>query len=254
VVALLALTGCRLDVDVELTIGPDGTGELVVTAVADAELVERVPGLVDDLRLDDATAAGWSVEGPTAAPDDDGGLVLTLRHPVTSADDATNLLASLGPPFSGVTMSRQLGPEGSNEATTALAGQLQLTGGFDAFADSDLLAAVGGTPFATDIAEAGATPTESMSITFRADLPGVVESTTGTSRDGAIEWSAPLNGDAQDVATTTAQRPEDGNGWAGPLSVLALVLLVVWVLVAVAVIALVVRARARRRHRRRSFG
>lgn len=249
VVALVALTGCRLDVSVELTIDPDGTGELVVSAVADAELVERKPGLADDLRLEDAVAAGWVVEGPTT-PEEGGGLTLTLRHPVTSAAEATNLLASLGPPFAGVTLERTLGPEGSKEATTTLSGQLQLTGGFDAFADSDLLAAVGGTPFAADIAATGATPAESVSVTFRADLPGDVESTTADGGDGVLEWQAPLDGRGVDLATTTAQRPESASGWAGPVATLALVLLVVWVLVSVVVIVLVVRARQRRGRRR----
>lgn len=249
VVAVVALTGCRLDVTADLTIEPDGTGELVVTAVADDELVARKPGLADDLRLDDAVAAGWVVQGPTA-PEEGGGLTLTLRHPVTSAAEATNLLASLGPPFSGVTLERTLGPEGSNEATTSLSGQLQLTGGFDAFADSDLLAAVGGTPFAADLAATGATPAESVSVTFRADLPGEVESTTGDAADGALEWQAPLDGQGLDVATTTAQRPDSGSSWAGPVSMLALVLLVVWVLVSIVVIVLVVRARQRRGRRR----
>ena len=93
---LVALAGCRVDVVVDLTLAEDGTGEMVVTATADAEVVEQVPGLAEDLRFEDAAAAGWTVEGPTAT--DAGGLTITLRHAVSSAEEATNLLASLGPP------------------------------------------------------------------------------------------------------------------------------------------------------------
>ena len=63
---LLALAGVALDVVVDLTLDEDGTGELTVTATADADVVEQVPGLAEDLRFDDAVAAGWTVDGPTA--------------------------------------------------------------------------------------------------------------------------------------------------------------------------------------------
>ena len=99
--AIVGLAACRLDATVELTIGADGTGELAVTAVADADVVAQAPGLAESLQFADAVAAGWVVEGPTAT--EDGGLTVTLRHPVTSAEEATNLLASLGPPFTGMT-------------------------------------------------------------------------------------------------------------------------------------------------------
>ena len=142
----VVVAGCRVDVGVELVIGADGTGELSVTATADAEVVERAPGLAEDLRLDDATAAGWSVDGPTAT--DDGGLSVTLRHPVTSAAEATNLLASLGPPFTDVRVERTTV---GDETTVTLSGQLNLANGFASFADSELLAAAGGEPFADEL-------------------------------------------------------------------------------------------------------
>ena len=49
---LLVVTGCRLDVDVHVAMERDGSGVVTVTAVADAELVARAPGLAADLRLD----------------------------------------------------------------------------------------------------------------------------------------------------------------------------------------------------------
>ena len=82
-----------------------------MTAVADADVVAQAPGLAESLQFADAVAAGWVVEGPTAT--EDGGLTVTLRHPVTSAEEATNLLASLGPPFTGMT------PRSARSTTTA---------------------------------------------------------------------------------------------------------------------------------------
>jgi hypothetical protein len=237
--AVLVLAGCRVDVAVDLTLGADGTGELAVTATADAEVVERAPGLAGDLRFDDAEAAGWIVTGPD--PTDEGGLTVTLRHPVTSAEEATNLLASLGPPFVDPRLARTAD---GDEVAWTLDGTLTLPAGFDSFADSELLAAVGGTPFADDLA--GTAPADSMSVVLRADLPGEVEQTTGDRRDGALEWDAPLDGSTVDLDTRTVQRPASGGAWAGPLSVLALVLLMGWLIAAGLFTAFVVRARRRR--------
>ena len=244
---ILALAGCRVDVTVDLIIGEDGTGELVVTAVADADVVGAAPGIADDLRFDDAVAAGWEVEGPTATAD--GGFTVTLRHQVTSAEEATNLLASLGPPFVAMRLERT-SPADADEATTTLTGQLTLPAGFDSFADADLLVAVGGTPYADELAAAGATPAASMSVALRAELPGDVEETTGREEDGALVWEAPLDGASTEVLARTIQRPDSG-GWS-LLATAALVLLVAWVVVATAFIVSVARARQRRARARRT--
>jgi len=254
VVAVVLLAGCRLDVVVDLQLGADGTGALSVTATVDPEVVRDAPGLADDLRFDDAVALGWVVDGPT--PTEDGGLTVTLRHPVTSADDATNLLAGLGPPFVDVRLERTTAAAAADgdgdgggtpdEATTTMSGRLELAAGFDSFADADLLAATGATPYAEQIAAADATPSTSLSIVFRAALPGEVESTTGETDDGALQWDAPLDGSAQDLATVTAQRPAGGGAWARPLSWFLLALFVLWVVLAVVLIIAVARARRAR--------
>lgn len=245
VAAGVVLSSCRLDVGVVVRLEPDGTGEVTVTATADADVVTHAPGLAADLRFDDATAAGWTVEGPTET--EKGGLTVTLRHPAASAEEATNLLASLGPPFVGVTLARTVGVE--DEVTVTLNGRLELTGGFESFADADLVGAAGGVPFADELQASGATPATSMSVVLRAELPGDIRSTTGREEAGGLMWDAPLDGSSVDVATTTIQRADEGASWAGPLSWLALALLVTWLALVVVVVLATVRARRRRRQR-----
>ena len=195
---LVLLTSCRLDATVELVIGPDGTGMITVTAVADAEVVQQAPGLAEDLRFDDAVAAGWTVDGPAAT--DAGGLRVVLGHPVTSAAEATNLLNSLGPPFSQMGLVREVSADGDT-TTTTLTGNLVLTGSFATFADADLVAAVGGSPYADELAASGATPSENMAVTLTAALSGDVdERSNGTAVDGARQWEAPLDGQHCDRA------------------------------------------------------
>jgi hypothetical protein len=172
-----------------------------------------------------------------------------LTHDVTSAAEATNLLASLGPPFVGMKLDRVASRDGAT-ATTTLTGQLALPGGFADFADSDLLAAVGGTPYAAQLAAAGATPASALSVTLRARLHGTVEDTNGRDDHGTRAWAAPMDGKAAVVQLRTHQSP-GGGGFASVLATGLLVLLVVWLVAATAFIVSVVRARTRRAKRRR---
>jgi hypothetical protein len=254
VVGALALAGCRLDVSVDVVMQPDGTGTVTVGAVADAELVGQVPDLVDDLRLDDAIANGWVVDGPT--PDPGGGVTVRLTHPFTSADELASVLNSIGPPLTDMEAARTPGTAetgGTDSTTNAITGTLVLPNGFESFADQALVQAVGGQPFGTELAASGLTPAEAMSFTFRVQLPGeLVSSETGTEiGDGVIEWQAALDGTSVSLFTQTVQQPaSEGNSWARPLSSVTLVLLVVWILVAIAFIAFVAIARRSKRRRR----
>jgi len=248
VIGLLALSACRLDVAVSVEMEPDGTGVVTLDAVADAGLIEQVPTLIDDLRLDDAIANGWVTGGPILQPD--GGATLTLTHDFNSAEELANVLNSIGPPFLGMEAART--PEGE-QTTNAVNGDLILVNGFESFADNDLIQTVGGVPFAEQFAANGAVPSEVMSVTFRVDLPGeLISSETGTDvGDGVFEWQAPLDGTSLNVFTSTVQRPAPAGGsWAGPLSMIALVLLVAWVVAAAAFIMFVTVARRKKQRRR----
>lgn len=236
VVLPFLLAACRLDVTVDVTIGGDGTGEVVATAVADAELVGKVPGLADGLTFDDAVAAGWTLEGP--APTEGGGLTATLRHGVTSPEDATNLLASLGPPFTGLTLTRIVD---GDTTTLRIQGQATFTGGFEAFADSDYLATLGATPFADELAAAGASPSRSVGVTLRATMPGEIVSASGETDDRTITWNVAMDGSATDIAAAAEIRPDSRPGWASAVATVALILLGVWIVVGAALAIAVVR-------------
>lgn len=249
---VLLLTACRLDVTVDVQMEADGTGTVSVEAVADAELVEQMPDLVDDLKLDDAIANGWTVEGPT--PLEGGGMSITLVHAFHSAEELASVLNSIGPPLTNMQAARTLDPDDPDGPTTnAVDGALVLPSGFESFADAALVEAVGGQPFGEQIAASGLTPAEAMSFTFRVSLPGeLVSSETGTEvGDGVIEWTAPLDGSSVPLMTQTVQRPAgSGSSWAEPVSNVALVLLVIWLVVAVAFIVFVTVARRSKRRRR----
>lgn len=244
----LVLVSCRLDVEVEVIIEPDGTGTVTITAVADEGLVGQVDGLAEALVFDDAIRGGWEVEGPD--PTDEGaGLRATFSHRFSSAQELANILNSIGPPL----RSMQAGRTTEGEQTTnAVRGTLLLDGGFEAFTDDDLTAAVGGLPFGDRFAATGLTPEEAMSFTLRVTMPGEVISATGVEIEPQVfEWTAPLDGSQLEVAASTVQRPPEGGAWAGPLATAALVALIVWLVLSGSFIVFVLIARARRARRRR---
>ena len=246
---MMLLTACRLDVTVSVDMEPDGTGVVTLVAVADQELVQQVPDLVDDLRLEDAVTNGWVVDGPTTT--DDGGLEITLSHEFRSAVELANVLNSIGPPLTQMAAARTA--DDQEQTTNAINGILVLTNGFEAFADADLLQAVGGLPFADEFAASGVAPADAMSFTFRVAMPGeLISAETGTEvDDGVIEWRAPLDGTEVGLYTATVQRPPgSGNTWAGPVSTVAFIALIVWVAVAAAFIGFVALARRKKRSRR----
>jgi hypothetical protein len=246
VVFVMLLTACRVDTTVDITMAQDGSGHITVTAIADADVVNQAPGLAEDLRFDDAKAAGWTVTEPAATSD--GGLKVELTHSFETPEEATALLQSIngsGGPLHDVAVSRTVDDGGT---TVNLTGSLRIDG-LDAFADPDVLAAVGGTPYAEQIVAATAGPNDAVHVTVQAHLPGKVASATGVVGDGSVSWVVPLDGSQLDMTTTAADDHSTQKMW-GIASNAALVALVVWCLLAAAFITWVVRQRKRRSHRR----
>lgn len=235
-------TACRVDVNVDVAMKADGSGVVTLTAVADADIVKQAPGLGTDLRFDDLEAAGWVIAGP--APTPTGGMQVTLSHPFQTPAQGTALLADLngpGGPLTGLTLARV---RNSNSTTYSFNGTLQVTGGLDAFTDPDLLAAVGATPYTSQLAAANVQPSAAIGITVRATLPGRVQSNSAGSGAG-LAWTVPFDGSAVTVAAATQQN-DHRNVWARPVAKGALIALIAWAVIAVCFIGYVLLARRRR--------
>ena len=231
-----------------MVIEPDGTGTITFIVNADAEMVAAVPTLADELVTDDIAAAGWAIDGPTELPD--GSLTITLTHQFSSDEEATNLLTSLGPPFSDMVVTRN---STGDDTTNRVSGLLGLPDGFEGFADEDLVAAVGSMPFADQIAASGATPESAIDAVIRVGLPGVVtsEASNGTELgNNLLEWTVPSDGSVLEMRAVSVQSPGDDRWWARPLSVAALVALVAWVGFMTLFILYVLWARWQRSRRR----
>jgi len=243
----LLLTGCRVDVELVVDVAADGSGSIELTAVADAEIVEQAPGLAEDLRFDDAEAAGWEVSGPTTT--EEGGLQVVLTHDFGSLEEATALLQSVnGPagPLQGVGLTRSA----TDSDATVLSGSLRVDGGLASFADPDVLALLGGaTPYASAIADAGLAPADAIGVDVSFDLPGEIrEGTTGTVSGSTVTWVVPGDGSSVDLATTSVGDSSGGGIWSTNGSILVIAA-VVWLVITLAFIAFVAVARWQRSRR-----
>lgn len=243
----VVLGACRVDANLDVEMAENGSGVIALTAVADAELVARAPGLADDLRFDDLVGAGWTVQGP--APTADGGLSIVVRHSFSTPEEATALLSSVnGPdgPLLDVLLGRSVG---ERSVTLSMGGFAGVTSDLAAFADADLLTSVGATPWAAELAASGLTLDEALSLTVSAGLEGEMESIAGVmGDDGRIRWSVPLDGSLVDLATTSTVSLAKGGLWRA-IPLVALAALVLWILAAIAVVwrLITVRRAARRR-------
>lgn len=248
-VAALTVSACQVDMSVEVDVEADGSGTITVSATADADVVAQTPGLAEDLRFDDAVAAGWTLQGPEVT--DAGGLSVTLTHDFATVEEATVLLASVngsGGPLHDVAVTRAVTDD---EITTSLVGTLRIDGGVDAFADPEMLAAIDGSPYADNIAAAGLRPTDVVTFTFTAELPGEVATTgTDTVSEPILSWSVPLDATSIDVARISVLPQGRPDSLWGTVADVALVALVVWCVLAVAFIAFVANARRRKAQHR----
>jgi phosphatidylinositol mannoside-binding LppM-like protein len=246
VIAVMLLAACRVDTTVDISMGADGAGTITVTAVADADVIEQAPGLAQDLRFDDAETAGWTVSDP--ADTADGGLQVRLTHTFADPEEATALLQSIngsGGPLHGMTLTRVVDDGGTS---VSLAGSLRIDG-LAAFSDPDVLAKIGATPYAEQIAAANLSPNNAVGVTVRATLPGKIASATGTVEGGSVSWIVPLDGSPLDLTTTAVDDHGTAKIW-GIAAGVALIALVVWCVVAAAFIAWVMQQRKRRAHPR----
>jgi hypothetical protein len=207
-VGVVVLAGCHLDLAVTVDIAEDGSGTVTVVATADAELVAKAPGVVDELRFDDAKAAGWMVTGPTATPD--GGATVTLTKPFTSPEQATSVLAEInGPsgPLRGLALAQH---REFAKVTTDVTGDVRLDGGVAAFADDALIKVAGKVPLADQVAASGVPVDQAISLTVTVNAPGTMQASGGSTTGGRVTWR-PVLADGRSTPLHATAVQEDHN-------------------------------------------
>jgi len=200
----LALTGCRLDATVTVSMANDVSGFLRIEAVADEELVERAARFAgtdpfDDFRSADLEAAGWAVLRDRDAHR------LVLEHPFRNPSELSTLVAGLDPgaPAPVLEDFDARRARGLFSDTYRLTGKVDLTGGGSSEPVAKLLQGID--PQLID-AVAGADLSRSFHLTLRVVLPGEVQEANSSDRRlGIASWSVDA-GNTSNVSVRTRRR------------------------------------------------
>jgi hypothetical protein len=233
VLAVVVVAGCQVRTEVTVTVDDDGSGEVEVAVGLDPEALARVPDLdrdgapsADDLvalvRVDDLTAAGWTL-GEISEPDEDGFVWLAATKPFGTPEEAREVLAELTGPDGGLEDLEVTRSSSFGVARYGFSGEADLSDGLEAFGDEGLATALDGEPLGQDAAaieqRLGAPLAEMVTLTFRVGLPGGVDD----------RWEPVLGGESVEMKadSTVYDRPA-----------LALAVIAVGCLVALAVVLL----------------
>lgn len=192
-ISLVALvtTSCQASTDVEVSVNPNGTGQVGVQVTLDADAAKAVPNVAEMLRTSDLIQAGWTVDDPESL--DDGGTRVGVHHPFSSPSEADGLLLQLtGPdgPFRNFHVAQQ---RSWFRSSTSFSGQVDLTKGIESFGDTELQARTG-FPLVIDPAELREGTGVDLATTFPVrvivDLPGD-PSVAEPALDDEGGWSVP---------------------------------------------------------------
>ncbi len=214
VIGLLVLaSACRLELDVNVSVAEDGSGEVEVVVGVDPDGIERIGGdLGSVLEVEDLTEAGWVVRGPEV--ESDGYTRVRIRRTFADAEEADAIFSDIAGergPFQDFAVRRE-----SSFATTewGFTGRVDFSGGLEAFGDDGLAAELDGQPLGLSVEELEAQLGEPLSrliqVRVGVRLPGdVTSNATMQAPDGAVwqvgfgDRTMALDAEGKESRTTT---------------------------------------------------
>ena len=210
----------------DVHVDDDGSGRVEVVVALDRDAARRVPGLEDQLEVDDLQAAGWEVSGPSEVRG--GGVEIRATKSFTSLEGLGEVVAEVSGddgPLSDLVVERDRAAFGD---TWRVRGAADLRDGLEAFGDAGLRERLGGSSLGMSEEEleraAGRPLPEAVRFRVTADLPG-----------GGGSWS-PVLGERTSLEA-------DSRTWEGP----RLALLALAVVLALAAVAMLLVRPGRRR-------
>jgi len=184
---------CRVDVEVGVDAGADGSGRVRVQVVADKDVAKAVD-LSAGVRVDDLKQAGWTVEGPTPRPD--GGVQVVATKPFTDAEGARLAVEELSGPTGPFQAFRLKQSRSFARTTTRFSGTVDFAKGIEAFGDPGVKAALGGSDVGLDLArleQAINGPIDkAVGVQVAVRLPGSVSSNAPQQSSNGARWQLRL--------------------------------------------------------------
>lgn len=194
VLAVVALGACRVETEVGLSVGEDGSGVVEVGIGLDDDALARVPGIEDELRVEDLRATGWTVVGPVEEAD--GNTWFRISKPFATAEEAGAVLAEVAGADGPFRDFRLVRDRPFARTTYRFEGTVDLTAGLEGFGDAELAALLDGEPLGEDVAAIEARLGEPVDAVFgfqvAVRLPGDVSSNAPTEAGDGAMWQASL--------------------------------------------------------------
>lgn len=238
---LLALAGCEVRTELNVTVEEDGSGQLELAVALDDDALSRRPGVLDDLDLSDLTDTGWEVTGP--AEESDGDTWIRARHAFATPGELGVLIEDVaGPdgPFRDFRLTRE---DEFAESRYRFDGTVDFTAGAGAFAaDPELAEALEAEPIELIEQRLGAAIDEMVEVQVAVRLPGSVDSNALTQASNGAVWRPSIvEREVVDLRATGTVSRSERLVWVGVGAVAAFAL----------VLYLLIRAASWRRARRR---
>lgn len=184
---LLALGGCEVRTELNVTVEDDGSGRLELAVALDEEAMSRRPGLLENLDLGQLTDSGWEVTGP--AEEADGATWIRARRDFASPGDLGALvddIAGEGGPFRDFRLERG---DGFAERRYRFAGTVDFTAGAGALTDDPELAeALEAESIELLEERLGAAIDEMVRVQVAVRMPGSVDSNALTQASNGAVW------------------------------------------------------------------
>jgi hypothetical protein len=239
-----AAAGCQVRTEIGVEVEDDGSGTVSVAVGLDADAMSKVPGLEQELRLDDLRATGWEITGPTLEAD--GFTWIRGSKGFETPEQAASVLAEVAGedgPFRDFIVTRD---RSFAHTTYGFRGTVDFTGGLEAFGDDALAATLDGEPLGEDVAaiedRIGQAIDDAFTFRIAVRMPGGLSSSNApTEADNGAVWQPRLSegGPIALLATSQATRTK------------TLALTAVAVLAALAALVVLVGLPWRRRRKRR---
>lgn len=199
---LLGGAACQLQLDLNVAVDEDGSGQIEVVVGLDPDAIERIGGDLEAvLVVDDLEEAGWTVDGPILDPD--GYTRVRVGHSFANPEEAADVfeqVASADGPFRGLAVTRTTSFARTEWGFT---GRIDFSGGIEALGDAGIAAELDGEPIGQsqeDIeAQLGEPLSDAIDVRVGVRLPGEVTSNATMQADEGGRWQVPWGADALDL-------------------------------------------------------
>ncbi|GAC1533777.1 MAG: hypothetical protein NVS3B12_13620 [Acidimicrobiales bacterium] len=213
------LCACQATVRVGIATKVNGSGDLSVALILDKQAAGFVGDPAAVIKTADLEKSGWVADRTNGGDKPDGAIVASLHHPFRTVAEANGLLAGLAGNAPGTKDPFHLilrHASGTLESGVSVTGEVDTSGGLDAFADDKLRVALGAPTLAAllDAVHKGGATVPAFTAQVATRLPGPPAHVVAGGRveGDTVVWNVPL-GATQSIGASSKVRDAVAFEW-----------------------------------------